>query len=359
MRTLVDDLNALIQALGLASKDIICSPTDLTPGLLIDILASLLPSLSYVPLPVDDDVQAMKVFLGVLETDVLRSGDSDCDISVCYVDPRRLAKGGRDECEYVGKVLVWLGRQLGLDLPDEDDDAHEEEDILAGLDGTLKSEQSIRDDEQSLCACIHDLSFSSHASSSEKGYHCGTSIDDSFSPSKSPTIRYNGWIGFADEAREIEEYELRQSRGSEGRSPILTASGSTSGDYVDRVAYFTPNPTFEDRPITPPSPSPTRPTASSGLARSHKSSAYLYGETFDILRTPRKPTRRDMLSPPLSPTDFSDDQGNRHAFSSRDTSRLTLDEQHQGSYARTLALLNRRATLLEEIARHKRRRSDT
>ncbi|THH04991.1 hypothetical protein EW145_g5117 [Phellinidium pouzarii] len=49
----------------------------------------------------------MKIFLGVLEDDVL-----GVDVGLEEVDPRRLANGEREEVAYVAEVLCWLGKKM-------------------------------------------------------------------------------------------------------------------------------------------------------------------------------------------------------------------------------------------------------
>ncbi|KAH9159497.1 hypothetical protein EDB89DRAFT_1864976, partial [Lactarius sanguifluus] len=54
-------------------------------------------------------VQAMKIFLGVLETDVLNE-----DVGLSDIDPRRLAAGEWEEVVFIAELLCWLGKQMGL-----------------------------------------------------------------------------------------------------------------------------------------------------------------------------------------------------------------------------------------------------
>ncbi|KAI0074132.1 hypothetical protein K474DRAFT_90458 [Panus rudis PR-1116 ss-1] len=54
-------------------------------------------------------VQAMKIFLGVLENDVLGE-----DVGLSDVDPRKLASGEWDEVVFIGELLCWLGKKHGL-----------------------------------------------------------------------------------------------------------------------------------------------------------------------------------------------------------------------------------------------------
>lgn len=112
-RDLVSDLNAVLVALHLPLS--LESPDDLIPSLLVAILECLLRSRLDIPPEVRQardfasKVQAMKIFLGVLENDVLGQ-----DVGLSDVDPRRLARGEWDECIFVGELLCWLGRTMGM-----------------------------------------------------------------------------------------------------------------------------------------------------------------------------------------------------------------------------------------------------
>ncbi|KAI9508884.1 hypothetical protein F5148DRAFT_979165 [Russula earlei] len=106
-------LNDLLDRLGLPF--VLDTPLDLTPSLLLAILESLLQSRLPISSSVREScsdtakVQAMKIFLGILETDVLNE-----DIGVSDIDPRRLAAGEWEEVVFIAKLLCWLGKQMGL-----------------------------------------------------------------------------------------------------------------------------------------------------------------------------------------------------------------------------------------------------
>lgn len=112
---LTDRLNDLLDHLRLPF--VLDTPLDLTPSLLLAILESLLQSRLPVSSSIRESrsdvakVQAMKIFLGVLETDVLNE-----DIGLSDIDPRRLAAGEWEEVVFVAKLLCWLGKQMGLPL---------------------------------------------------------------------------------------------------------------------------------------------------------------------------------------------------------------------------------------------------
>lgn len=110
---LVDTLNDLLGNLHIPIS--IETPLDLTPSLLLAILESILES----RLPISatirksrdplSKVQAMKIFLGVLETDILGE-----DVGLGDVDPRKLAEGEWDEVVFIGELLCWLGKKYGI-----------------------------------------------------------------------------------------------------------------------------------------------------------------------------------------------------------------------------------------------------
>lgn len=113
VQDLVCDLNTLLVSLHLPLT--LESPDDLIPSLLVAILECLLRSRLDIPPELRQardfasKVQAMKIFLGVLENDIIGQ-----DVGLSDVDPRRLACGEWDECVFVGELLCWLGRTMGV-----------------------------------------------------------------------------------------------------------------------------------------------------------------------------------------------------------------------------------------------------
>src|SRR5882757_3462137 len=93
-------LNALV-ALSLPFE--LASPTNMTPSLLLAVLESILESRLHIPASICASrsslakVEAMKVFLGVLECDIL-----PVDEDIADIDPRILAEGGWEETVLVG-----------------------------------------------------------------------------------------------------------------------------------------------------------------------------------------------------------------------------------------------------------------
>ncbi|KAG1849903.1 hypothetical protein DFJ58DRAFT_794328 [Suillus subalutaceus] len=132
--TLVPTLNALLAGLSLPFG--LTSPTDLTPSLLLAILESILESRLPIPASIRASrsslakVEAMKVFLGVLECDVLPAEE---DVGLADLDPRRLADGCWEETVFVGELLCWLGRKRGIIEALVGDDSEGEVDLTASM----------------------------------------------------------------------------------------------------------------------------------------------------------------------------------------------------------------------------------
>jgi len=106
-------LNALLK--GLRLPFVLESALDLTPWMLLAVLECITES--RLPLSKEvresrsdlDKVEAMKIFLGVLETDIIRM-----DVGLSDVDPRALARGEEHETVFVGELLCWLGQKSGI-----------------------------------------------------------------------------------------------------------------------------------------------------------------------------------------------------------------------------------------------------
>jgi hypothetical protein len=112
--TLVSQLNTLLTSLRIPIP--LISPTDLTPRLLIAILESILgiriPSVERQHDSQISKVQNIKIFMGVLETDILQ-----VDVGLSLLDPRRLACGEREEVMFIAELLCWVGRRMKLIEP--------------------------------------------------------------------------------------------------------------------------------------------------------------------------------------------------------------------------------------------------
>jgi len=243
---LVHTLNDLLTALKLPIT--LHTPTDLTPSLLVAVLESCLR----VRLPLTPELrsaktfnaklQCMKIFLGILESDVLKR-----DVGLNTVDPRKLAVGSWDEVIVVAEVLCWIGMRLGLlqfpedytppprleeSLLEQDDD---EIDVsvystTTGLTRQSQPESTTTVDQHSLdramnLLTIHDLPspsillspLSPFTGSHLKPVSSNDDDDDFFLSdeqrsqrtrgSETVSVRYDGHIAPVDFGWEIESFE--------------------------------------------------------------------------------------------------------------------------------------------------------
>jgi len=83
-------------------------------------------------------IQAMKIFLGILETDVVNE-----DIGLSDIDPRRLAAGEWEEVVFIAKLLCWLGKQTGLLPSKHNSSARLPKGSSSVADGSAESRGSI------------------------------------------------------------------------------------------------------------------------------------------------------------------------------------------------------------------------
>ncbi|KAH7923358.1 hypothetical protein BV22DRAFT_1130738 [Leucogyrophana mollusca] len=129
---LIPTLNNLLTALDLPFT--LETPTDLTPSLLLAVLESILESRLPIPQSIRESrkgsakVEAMKVFLGVLECDVL-----EMDVGLSDVDPYKLAEGTWDEVVFVGELLCWLGKRRGIIVIESNAPSHPDLDLSSSI----------------------------------------------------------------------------------------------------------------------------------------------------------------------------------------------------------------------------------
>lgn len=273
--SLVKQLNALLVALHIPIS--LASPTDLTPSLLIAILAQLIDE----KLPTEfspygranRNIQSVKFFIGVLESDIIQR-----DVGLSSVDPKRLASGEWHETIFIGELLCWVGRDRGL-INDGDREVsayndnqapsptmstmsiltrktttasnfslhrHSESNtsisISAGSDDTLDPNHSYPDRKRSRRPraltrprCIHELPSPSIALSPE--LH-GSSLEESYCHCAEPTppepaakVRHTGYIEPVDEDLELQSFEsMRRLRGVQ----------KAGGDNIVEVRLFAP-----------------------------------------------------------------------------------------------------------------------
>ncbi|KAF8914927.1 hypothetical protein CPB85DRAFT_1433405 [Mucidula mucida] len=213
--SLTSQLNELLNSLHIDIPKGIQSPTDLTPSLLIAILESVLAE--RLPIPTElrhsrDHDTIMKVFLGVLETDILKSDDFE----LSKIDPRRLARGEWDEVNHVAEVLCWIGRREGL--------VHGHSDRGSSPTTTTSTESATTVDGEfegespSLLPprCIHEIPSPFLAISptilpeewdEDEPSNSSNNLLLSVDSKVSPPVRYEGIIAPVDEDWEISSFE--------------------------------------------------------------------------------------------------------------------------------------------------------
>ncbi|KAF8237920.1 hypothetical protein L208DRAFT_1450495 [Tricholoma matsutake] len=229
--TLLNQLNVLLRALQLPI--LLQSPTDLTPSLLIAIMESLLSK--RIPLEFSPsrnrsktNVHSMKIFLGVLESDILKM-----DVGLSTVDPRRLANGEWEE----------LGLMESCDEDDELQYAVEKhEGSIARIDRPYSPSTSAMSVTTKQTNTVSNFSLHRHTSNTSMSFSdtpqnssppvqssrtrsspLGPSqlspprcIHEVPSPSivltpDKPAVRYTGYIEPVDEELELRSFESSQS----------------------------------------------------------------------------------------------------------------------------------------------------
>ncbi|KAK0187633.1 hypothetical protein F5146DRAFT_1206582 [Armillaria mellea] len=248
---LVSDLNELLTVLRIPIP--IQSPTDLTPSLLLAILECFLSS----RLPLSPGirqaavsksparraearnarVQCVKIFLGVLETDILKSDD----MGLSGVDPRKLAAGEYAEVTLVAEALCWVGRQAGLIRTKRD--AHSPSTMTATTltSPLLPMGASVAESntcisnmtatpELSPCTpprCIHEvpspLALSLPLFNEEKAWETSVKV----------LMRHTGTIGPVDDDWEIESFESSRTHWSRQSYSSSNQSALYDLDYGD------------------------------------------------------------------------------------------------------------------------------
>ncbi|KAJ6612857.1 hypothetical protein B0H10DRAFT_2050746 [Mycena sp. CBHHK59/15] len=224
------------------------SHQDLTPSLLVGIVESLLSA--RLPIPAEQraviftsapaKVHCMKIFLGVLQADILQM-----DVGISNIDPRRLAQGADDETIFVGRLLCWYGRRIGLvsrpgadarndsaspstltsatkhtgtspvhafstsGLPESDTSVSADGDADPARSDSPPSSSSAQPTVKAGPRCIHEVPEPSLVLSPSSTRH--ESIEPEYHQSQNTTVRYTGYIELADEASEIAAFEARRA----------------------------------------------------------------------------------------------------------------------------------------------------
>lgn len=287
---LVYALNDLLASIHLPFT--LTSPTHLTPSLLLAILERLISSTLPISPTIRESrsptskVQAMKIFLGVLENDVL-----GIDVGLSELDPRRLADGEWDEVVYVGELLVWLARKLKVMKSEEDEGRADEAgekgqgDVPArGHERSPSTHSTVTNSAQTNLSmeesranhsdtsvssestttppirrrpprCIHEVEepsfiIPSHSTSNssmegestepltdnESYCHCPT---ESPPVSRNSSVRLSGWIGKVDQDLELSSFEASRRRPTRipKTPPSRPETQSVRGFFTPRVFF--------------------------------------------------------------------------------------------------------------------------
>ncbi|KAK0243765.1 hypothetical protein EDD85DRAFT_172630, partial [Armillaria nabsnona] len=245
---LVSQLNELLAALRIPIP--IQHPTDLTPSLLLAILESFLssrlplsPSIRQAALSksltrhteaLNARVQCMKIFLGVLETDILKNDDMD----LSGVDLRKLAAGEDAEVTLVAEALCLVGQQAGLIRTERD--AHSPSTMTATThtSSLLPTGASVTESNTSISnmtatpelsprtppRCIHEVPSPLALSL--------PLFNEGETSARAPG-RYTGTIGSVDQDLEVESFESSRTPWSRQSHSSSNQSALYDSDYGD------------------------------------------------------------------------------------------------------------------------------
>ncbi|KAK0445768.1 hypothetical protein EV421DRAFT_291206, partial [Armillaria borealis] len=243
------DLNELLAALRIPIP--IQFPTDLTPSLLLAILECFLSS--RLPLSarirqaavsksparraeaLNARVQCMKIFLGVLETDILKNDD----MGLSGVDPRKLAAGEYAEVTLVAEALCWVGQQVGLIRTERDAYSPSTMTTTTLTSSLLPTGASVAESNTSISnitatpelsprtppRCIHEvpspLALSLPLFNEEQAWETSVRVP----------VRYTGTIGPVDQDWEVESFESSRTHWSMQSHSSSNQSALYDSDY--------------------------------------------------------------------------------------------------------------------------------
>lgn len=149
-------------------------------------------------------IEAMKVFLGVLEDDVL-----GVDVGLEELDPRRLADGEEEEVVYVGEVLCWLGKKMHYitkeGLPARTTSLHRR-DLLPLAGPERPSSPSTLSTSLKSSLSLHDSVAESQTTIAQDSFDDGTPINDEYERASIPSYHHT------DDMTDSFDYTASQSR---------------------------------------------------------------------------------------------------------------------------------------------------
>ncbi|KAJ7263173.1 hypothetical protein B0H12DRAFT_294588 [Mycena haematopus] len=240
---LTSQLNQLLASLKISIN--LETHLQLTPSLLIAILESLMSARLNISQDLRETlgsssaakVQCMKIFLGVLQSDILKE-----DVGISTVDPRRLARGEDKETLFVARLLCWYGRDRGLisrygpraragrrssrnaslspsTLTTVTRHTATDVSTVRPESNTTVSDGSsfdevLHDVVGSAARCIHEVPSPSLVLS--PGSNADFAESRLFAPSHT-SVRYDGYISVVDEEAEIAVFEARRRAQGKGK----------------------------------------------------------------------------------------------------------------------------------------------
>ncbi|KAG5644818.1 hypothetical protein DXG03_007640 [Asterophora parasitica] len=215
--SLVKQLNDLLKALCIPIP--LQAPSELTPSLLIAILESLLSTRisqdTFSQNRESLNIQNTKIFLGVLETDVLKM-----DVGLSNLDPRKLARGELEEVGHISGDDPFAMDDEVPSIAPSNFSTHPDTDSNTSVESFRPSTSSVKSTLRATPKprCIHEvpspsLILSPKLDSSFDTQSIVFDFPDTPSPRKRP-VRHTGYISPVDEELELLSFEQSRSMSS-------------------------------------------------------------------------------------------------------------------------------------------------
>ncbi|KAH8114449.1 hypothetical protein DFH11DRAFT_218131 [Phellopilus nigrolimitatus] len=340
--TLVLTLNSLLTGLGIPIA--LKNPFDLTPSLILATFESMLRT----RLPVSAEtrksatyparVEAMKIFIGVLEDDVL-----GVDVGLEEIDPRRLAEGQHEEVVYVAEILCWLGKKMNY----ISGDGLSVGNIALPREAIRRSENAKPPPSPSLHSTVstsHDSSLLMHTTRSFDESQTTMSVHDESEDDALPN--FDDGSRTISRVRNVDDFP--QSRMRRRQSPLRHNSEADSvEDHIDDSFCHCPPDMSDCSTVIPPLRSTGHlekidfdSELKSYEAWKEETSLRSQSLTHNVGTIKPRLSGAHLRTPPRNKTETQSTHGI--------VTRHTSPSQH------TLALLNERARLLSELSKFKR-----
>ncbi|KAI0632373.1 hypothetical protein C8Q77DRAFT_920276 [Trametes polyzona] len=350
--TLVGNLNELLDKLGMQLPFPLESAFDLTPFLLLGILESILEARLPISAPIRasrdfaSKVQAMKIFLGVFESDVLGGKD----VGLSDIDPRRLAAGDEEEVVFVGELLCWLERQRGI-LP-ADAGPSRQDDSPPVLPLNARKRAMSPSTHSTVTSGIHSNLSLGRTALADTDTTVMSVASEALAPLAHaelpdlPSLPLHGPLDHHDGPSYSTSLRPQPRCIHEIEDPSFAADLSLESEETS-VCHCTSSDGEDDLPATPKTPFPTRRTGWINQA-DEKSELDFYHSRRGPSSAPSTIGRRVHSHPGFSTAPVTP----RSQMSSASSSRRIITP-HNAPAQYTLALLNERARLLDELAKLK------